>query len=230
MSNDVTRHIRNCTICSEEKPRFFRPPQGHIINATRPWEKISVDFVGPKKSSTANHYLFVVIDEFSRFPFAFPIPRITTEVAIDVLSRLFSLFGPCESVHSDRGTQFESAAFRDFLSSHGVKKTRTTPYNPAANGQCERMNAIIWKTISLRLRELNRPIEDWESQLSQALHNIRTLVCRTSGESPHSRFFCFNRRSALSLPRAPCVHLPLSQSFPSWLCDNSPALYKKNVR
>ena len=71
--NEILKVTNDCKICAEVKPRFFRPPLGKLIHATAPWQRISIDFIGPKASYTANHYLFTVIDEYSRYPFAFPV-------------------------------------------------------------------------------------------------------------------------------------------------------------
>ncbi|GFV74984.1 uncharacterized protein TNCV_4086521 [Trichonephila clavipes] len=51
--------------------------------------------------------------------------------------------------HSDRGSSFMSHELKSFLTSQGIATSRTTPYNPAGNGQVERYNGIIWKTIQL---------------------------------------------------------------------------------
>ncbi|GFW63993.1 putative retrovirus-related pol polyprotein from transposon opus [Trichonephila clavipes] len=55
-------------------------------------------------------------------------------------------------IHSDRGSSFMSHELKSFLTSQGIATSRTTPYNPAGNGQVERYNGIIWKTIQLALR------------------------------------------------------------------------------
>ena len=89
---DIRLVVDACTVCKIVKPRFFKPTQGRLIHATRPWERISVDFVGPLSSTTANKYIFVVVDEYSRFPFAFPCSDTTTDGIISHLTGLFAIF------------------------------------------------------------------------------------------------------------------------------------------
>ena len=72
----------------------------------RPWERISINFKGPLEGK--NPYLLFVIDEFSRYPFAFPCRDMTTSTVIQCLSQLFCLFGLPLYVHSDRDTSFMS--------------------------------------------------------------------------------------------------------------------------
>ena len=70
---EVRQTCLNChTSCSLLKPRFYRPKQEHLVKATSVWERVSVDFKGPIVTSPrGNRFLFVVADEYSRFPFAF---------------------------------------------------------------------------------------------------------------------------------------------------------------
>ena len=98
---------RLCRVCAEVKPRFHRPEPETLVKATHAWECFSIDFTGPLKGSTP--YLLVVVDEYSRFPFAFPCERMTSETVVDCLSQL-NLFGFPAYIHSDRGLAFVSRA------------------------------------------------------------------------------------------------------------------------
>ena len=52
----------------------------------------------------------------------------------------------------------------------GVPTSRTTRYNPRGNGQIERYNGIIWKTIVLALRVKRLSLTHWEYVLPNVLH------------------------------------------------------------
>lgn len=121
-------------------------------------------------------------------------------------------------VHTDRGTSFMSGELKNFLFQHGVSTSRTTPYNPRGNGQCERYNGVIWKTINLALQSVNLPVSEWEKMLPVALHSIRSLLCTATNETPHERFLSFTRRSVNG------------QSTPTWLLTPGPVLMRKHVR
>ena len=88
---DVKRICANCRVCAELKPRFFGKPTENLIKSMRPWGRISIDFKGPMQSKRP--YVLFVVDEFSRFPFAFPCNDMKTETVIKCLSTLFCLFG-----------------------------------------------------------------------------------------------------------------------------------------
>ena len=170
------------------------------------------------------------MDEYSRLPFAFALPEITTEAAIQCLTNLFLLFGPPSYVHSDRGSQFDSNKFRTFLDSWNIGKSRTTPYHPSGNGQVERCNGIIWKTVSLRLAEKNLPAKFWEDELAFALSNIRALPSRAINNSPpDALFLSFTRRSTID-EKQQLVSTKVEQyKLPNWLKERN-HVYIKNHR
>lgn len=214
---DVKRVISRCTTCAKLKPVFYTPKNPPLIKATQPLERISIDFKGPLPSSTANKYILTVIDEYSRFPFAFPCKDLLATTVKKCLTELFSLFGPPGYVHSDRGKSFISELLRTFLVSQGIGSSFTTPYNPRGNGQCERYNGVIWKTVQLALATRNLEAHHWEVVLPDALHAIRSLLCTATNMTPHEKFLGFTRRSAGAV-------------IPSWLLEKGKALLRRHVR
>ena len=215
---DVKRVCSQCRTCAEIKPQFYKPDSTPLIKATRPWERISIDFKGPISSKCCNPFLLVVIDEFSRFPFAFPCKNVSSQSVISCLTTLFSIFGLPGYVHSDRGAAFMSRDLKSFLHSRGVATSRTTPYHPTGNAQCERYNQTIWKTVQLFLRNNRLPEEQWEMVLTDALHSVRSLLCTATNATPHEQFLSFPRKSMLG------------KSLPSWLTSPGTVLLRRFVR
>lgn len=74
----------------------------------------------------------------------------TSGTVIQCLRQLFAILCMPAYIHFDRGQSFMSTEVKSFLQGHGVA-TRTTPYNPRCNEQCERYNRIIWKFVTLAL-------------------------------------------------------------------------------
>ncbi|KAL7633690.1 UNVERIFIED_CONTAM: hypothetical protein RMT77_015644 [Armadillidium vulgare] len=215
---DVKRMTKFCSICAECKPRFYKPPSSVLVKASSPFERLNIDFKGPLPSSSCNKYMLTIIDEYSRFPFMYPCSDMSAKTVIRCLSQLFSIFGLPSYVHSDRGTAFMSQELKQFLHGFGVATSRTTPYNPQGNGQCERYNGIIWKTISLALKSRNLQVAQWEQVLPQALHSIRSLLTTSTNETPHERLFNYQRKSSNGY------------TIPTWLSSPGPVLVRKQVR
>lgn len=206
----------SCRVCAEVKPRFFSPQQKPLIKSTQPWERISIDFKGPVKGPSP--YLLVVVDEMSRFPFAFPCTDMKAVTVIHCLSTLFCIFGFPSFVHSDRGGAFVSQDLKAYLHNRGVATSQTTPYHPTGNAQCERFNQTIWRTVKLILKDKGLPEEQWVCALPEALHAIRSLLCTSINATPHELFFKFTRKSMLG------------KALPSWLVSPGPVLLRKFVR
>ena len=154
------------------------------------------------------------MDEFSRFPFAFPCKDVSSKTIMSYLCSLFSIFGISAYVHSDRGSGFMSTEPKEFFHNKNIATSRTTSYNPTGNGQVERCNGIIWKTITLALKTQQLPTKYWQEVLRDALHSIRSLLCTATNSTPRERLFNFQRRSTSG------------QSIPSWLTTPGPVLLK----
>ena len=199
-------------------PQFHRGVNNTLINATRLMERLSRDFKGPLPSSSNNKYLFIVIDEHSRFPFAFPGKEMTSLVVINCLDKLFTSCGtPC-FVHSDNGPAFVSSEFRGYLLNRGIASSKSSIYHPSGNGQVKKCVGIVWKAIKLCLKMLKLPVSHWELVLDNALHAIRSLLCVATNVTPHERFFSYQRRSSTR------------DSLPSWLTNSRKAYVKRFVR
>ncbi len=195
LSETCSTVVKQCRICAEVKPRWTKPASSHVIQATEPWQRLSIDFMVGKPVSTAGYSnILTVVDEHSRFPFAFPTRDRSTATVINCLKPLFELFGPPKSLHSDRGPEFFSPAMSQFLSAWGVHQSRTTPYNPTGNSQCERFNATIWRAVLCLIGQNKAHPTSWPQFLGEALHCIRSLHCSAIGTTPHDLFLSFKRQ------------------------------------
>ena len=173
---DVKRETSQCEACAKLKPRYFKPNNPPLIKATKPFDCISIDFKGPLPTCTRNKYLLMVIDEYSRFPFAFSCPNQESSTIVKCLTELFSVFGTARAdyVHSDNGPSLISEELHDFFLAHGIAlNSNSTKYNPQGNGQVERYNGVIWKGIELALFSKNWPTTHWE-------HVIPVVLCIAS--------------------------------------------------
>ena len=217
-TEDVKKLCSSCSVCAELKPRFFRKEEGTLIHSTAPMQRLSLDFKGPLPSSSRNTYILTIIDEFSRFPFAIPCPNMTAASVIKCLDSLFSMFGTPDSVHSDNGPAFISKELRDYLLQRGISHSKSSIYHPVGNGQVERYNGIIWKSVKLALKSRELPDSQWELVLPDALHSIRSLLSTATNCTPHERFFNFKRRSNFG------------STLPSWLSNPGPVLMRRFVR
>ena len=106
--DQVRKVVNQCRICSEIKPNFYKPPNAQLIKATQPFE-------GLLPSSTKNHHILTVIDEYSRFSFAFSCANMEACTVIACLNQLFALFGMPNYVHTDRAATFMSQELSSYF-------------------------------------------------------------------------------------------------------------------
>ena len=215
---DIRKINESCRECAEVKPRYHKPEVAHLIKATQPFERLSLDFKGPLPSCNKNKYILHIVDEYSRFPFVFPVPDMTSSTVISCFCNLFSMFGMPAFVHSDRGSSLMSDELRQFLTSRGISASRSTPYNPRGNGQVEKGNHTIWRALTLACKSRKIHISQWQEVLPDVLHSIRTLLCTATNCIPHERLFNFQRRSGAGT------------ALPSWLLSPGTVLLRRFVR
>ena len=215
---DIKQIISQCDACARLKPRYFKPKNPPLIQAMKPFDRLSLDFKGSLPTSSKNKYLLTIVDEYSRFPFAYPCSNLESSTVIRCLTDLFAIFGTPGSIHSDNGRSLISSELTDFFINHGIAFSNSSRYNPQGNGQVERYNGVIWKSIELALYSEKLDKTLWEHVLPVVLHSLRTLLCTATNQTPHERLFSFHRRSATG------------SSLPSWLLNKGKVLVKRHVR
>ena len=82
--DEVRKMTASCKICAEVKLRFYKPPEMHVIKARKPMKRLSIDFKSPIGNLNRNNYMLTVVDEYSRFPFAFSCSNIMPRLLLSV--------------------------------------------------------------------------------------------------------------------------------------------------
>lgn len=148
-TEEVKRLSEECNVHPIEKPRIVRG--GKLIKTIQPFERLNIDFKGPLSSSRGgNKYLLIIIDEYSRFPFA--CWDMLTTTVLTYLSKLFCIFGMPSYIYSDEEPSFMSEELRRFFQQKGLATSRSTTYNPWGNGQMERLNRTLLRMMNLALK------------------------------------------------------------------------------
>ncbi len=143
--------------------------------AGAPMDWIHIDILGPfPVSSSGNKYVLIIIDQFTRWVEAFPVP--------DQGAETISRFGAPLELHTDQGRNFESSLFRNVCSLLQITKTRTTPYHPASNGQVERFNRTLLQMIRCYV---NQNQKNWDEHLPLLTSAYRSSQHAVTGFTPN---------------------------------------------
>ena len=181
---DVTLWCSTCSECSSRKGPVTRQKARlgkYVVGA--PLERVAIDVMSPLVRSTkGNRYLLVVIDYFSKWPEAYALPNQEAKtVATVIVNEFVCRFGVPLELHSDQGTNFESAVFQEMCSLLGIKKTRTTPLHPEADGMVKRYNRTLKTQLSLFVAEHQK---DWDKYVPLLLMAYRTATHASTNFTP----------------------------------------------
>ena len=117
-------------------------------------------------SPNNNRYLIVIIDYFTKWAEAVPLPDQKAKSITKAVIKLCSSFGIPDVIHSDQGRNFESLLFREMLTAFGTVKSRTTTYDPQGDGMVERFNRSLLQLLRCYTQQEN----DWEQYLPLVLY------------------------------------------------------------
>lgn len=186
INKDVRLWARNCLRCQQSKvQRHTYAPAGVFPTPQARFQHIHMDIVGPLPPSNGYSYLLTIIDRFSRWPEAIPIPNITAEtISKAFVKRWISMFGVPSIITTDRGSQFESALFGKLNAMFGTQRIRTTSYHPIANGLVERFH----RQLKGSLKAHHNP-NAWSELLPMVLLGIRATPKADFNHSPAEMVF-----------------------------------------
>ena len=144
-TQDVEQWCQQCQRCVRGKavqPKV-RTYWG-TLQAAQPNEILAIDFTILESSSDGRENVLVLTDIFTKY--TQPIPtkdKRANTVARALVQQWLQRFGPPALIHFDQGRNFESMLIQQLCQMYSIQKSRTTPYHPQGNGQCERFNCTL---------------------------------------------------------------------------------------
>lgn len=177
IDKDAEKRVVDCLACQATGPAMSPTPVQMSELPTHPWRLRHMDFCGPFPTG---EMLFVVIDEYSRFP-EVEIMRSTTAQAVNLsLAKIFATHGLPEKITSDNGPPFQSKEFDDFMKMKGIIHHKVNPLWPQANVLVESFMKPLTKAVRIARLEGR----DWRPTLYPFLLNYRCTPHSTTGVSP----------------------------------------------
>ena len=151
LKKDIKRWCKACHNCQSAK--IHKHTKAPLVQRNTPngrFRSLHIDLVGPLSPSEGMNYLLTVIDRFTRWPEAIPIPDSKTSTCVKALiQHWISRFGVPEDITTDRGPQFTSL-WSELGKLLGLKLHNTTAYHPQPNGMVERLHRQLKSALKAR--------------------------------------------------------------------------------
>jgi hypothetical protein len=185
MFSQIERWVATCPTCQQRNNPKGRTPGllQSIPAASRPFQRLGVDLVGPlPQSRRGNRHLLVFVDYLTKWPEVYALPEATAEAVARVyVEQIICRHGAPEALLSDRGKQFLSEVMRHVNEYLQVRKINTTPYHPQTDGLVERFNGTLENLLA---KFGNDHQDNWDDLLPYVLSAYRTSLHEATGDTP----------------------------------------------
>ena len=192
INKQIEEIAQKCPSCAKYKKKPPKTPLTHWPWATRPMERLHVDFAEYK-----GVHLLIVIDAYSKYLWTVVMGQDTTTAKL--LRQLDSIFadrGLPTIIVSDNGPQFTSQQFKDHMKSKNINHVLTPPYHPASNGLAEVAVGIVKN--GLRKMEVSASPVLIQDTVTTILFYYRMTPNTTTNRAPFDMMVSNNVTTPLS--------------------------------
>ena len=128
-------------------------------------------------------YMFNAVDLFTRKAYSVPMKQKTDKEALSAFKKIVSQVGKVRSVRSDRGSEFVSTIFKQYLNEKNIKQVLSAAGTPSSNGMIERLNGTLGRIVSKAL--LSDPEFNWVENTDKILNAYNTTPNKTTSKTPN---------------------------------------------
>ena len=126
ITNDIKKLLSQCRVCVQHQDK---QPNELIISEPelKPWTSLSIDNFEYK----GRH--LIILDRCTKFVVVKHVHSYDAGMTVETMCEVFSKFGPPENICSDRGRNFLSNQFTQFLNTLGIDLTFCSAYHHSSN-------------------------------------------------------------------------------------------------
>ncbi|KNZ53473.1 hypothetical protein VP01_322g3 [Puccinia sorghi] len=176
---------RSCALAKITK----KPFKGISTSASKPFEKIHLDLIGPiDPQSKENHrFILTLVDNYTGYLAGFPLVKKddTCDVLINLLENENKRLGYFPSwICSDGGGEFVGNRLVGFLGSKNIRRLISEPYHPEHNGRAERANRTIVESMRATFESSNIKKNLWPELLKSCCLMLNQIPKKQETDSP----------------------------------------------
>ncbi|XP_044728820.1 uncharacterized protein K02A2.6-like [Chrysoperla carnea] len=128
------------------------------------------------------------INGYSKYAFAYPCKKQTTDTAISMMQKIFLQNGYATVVVSDNGPAFSSVKWKTFLFNNGIRASYCSSYTPSSN-KSECLNKQIKYNLGCILKEYSIQHKNWSKFLNFVIFNYNNSFKNTINTTPAEVYF-----------------------------------------
>ena len=211
MLQDIDQFITGCPTCQKFKKRHDIATNNRFFIEGSPFAEISVDILNlPRADCYGNAYVVMIVDSFTRFVFAVPVPDKTAINAGRAIMQSIGIFGAPITIRSDGGGEFVGDIIKSIEVMTGIKHHRIQPYQHTGNSIVERMNRSVLEHMRTLIWDKRLQFNGeymWSDLFPMACRIINASFNSSIGCTPCSLLFGDNvdmDRGILSAPPRAC--------------------------
>ena len=224
MHKVITDYVKSCPHCQMRKVTKVHTKAGIVAYRTpsAPFQVWQADLYGPLPASKhGSTYIVTCVDMFSKYLFAAPLANKDALTVATALYQMFTLFGTCDTLIADRGSEFITNGTRKTLEMMGVAQDFIPSMVHHCLGACERTH----RTLAERLTPyLENGLANWQDMLPSIVFAMNSSVNSSLGYSPHEIVFGERPKFPLSTPTRDIQLESLPRDLHSYVKDQAKRL------
>ncbi|GJV57570.1 putative RNA-directed DNA polymerase [Tanacetum coccineum] len=167
-----------------------KPFNNNIERATDLLGLIHTDVCGPFRhvSRKGASYFLTFTDDFSRYGYVYLLKHkhevfetfkvFKAEVELQLGKKI-------KALRSDRGGEYLSQEFKDYLGKNGIVQHLTSPYTPQENGVSERKNRTLLDMVRSMFNLTTLPLSFWDYALESAVRILNMVPTKKVDKTPY---------------------------------------------
>ncbi|GKD52029.1 retrotransposon protein, putative, ty1-copia subclass, partial [Tanacetum coccineum] len=146
-------------------------------------EKLQHDgLLKPTDNEPFDQCLSCISGKMTRKPFSLKTEKVKDVFKNEVENQLGKTI---KAIRSDRGGEYISQEFKDYLKAYGIVQQLTPPYTPQHNGVSERRNRTLLNMVRSMMSLTTSPLSFWDYALDSAARILNMVPTKKADKTPY---------------------------------------------